>query len=217
MSADLAPKPWYVKHIWILAAIVGVLSLTIMRTCGGRKLVPLASLGQVPAFTLQDQTGATFDSKSLEGRVWVASFFFTSCKTVCPAIGRANQALAKKLSVLGDLDVRLVSFTVDPEFDTPAAMTTWGAQFDADPKRWHLLTGPRPAITAVVQGFASEMGQRETKDGIVDISHSMRLVLVAPNGNILHHFRDEPEQLDLIVDYARYLDAEHKKSQQVAP
>ena len=215
MNPELAArKPWYVKHIWILAAVVGVLSLTILRTCGGRKLVPLASLGQVPAFTLQDQTGATFDSKFLEGRVWVASFFFTSCKTVCPIIGRANQQLAKKL---GDLDVHLVSFTVDPEFDTPAAMTIWGAQFDADPKRWHLLTGPRPAITSVVQGFASEMGQRENKNGIVDISHSMRLVLVGPNGHILHHFRDEPDQLDLIVDYARYLTAEHKESQQVSP
>lgn len=212
-AGDL-PKPWYIKHIWILAAVVGVLSLTILRTCGGRKLATLPTLGNAPAFVLTAQDGAAFDSKALTGKVWIASFFFTSCRTECPIIGRSNQEVQKALA---GTDVKLLSFSVDPEFDTPERLIEWGRLFGADHARWTLLTGPRKELERVaMEGFKTAMGERitEGKGGLVEIAHTMKLILVDANGFIRYYFdAANPEAMSLIVDHARALEREFKDAE----
>ena len=88
------------------------LGLLLLGSCTKRE--PLPVLGLVPSFQLTDQSGAAYSSKALEGQVWVANFVFTRCPTICPTFTAKMATIQKKT---GD-DVRLVSFTVDPEFDT---------------------------------------------------------------------------------------------------
>lgn len=214
-SPDMAtelPRPWYLRHIWVLAAIVGVLSLTIMRTCSPRTLATLPTLGAAPSFQLTAQDGSPFDSKSLAGKVWIASFAFTSCRTECPMIGKANQAVQAALSSTG---VQLVTFTVDPEFDTPARMSEWGRQFEVDAKRWHLLTGARPELERIViDGFKTHMSDRKVEGGLVQVAHTMKLVLVDAHGLIRYYFDAEnPEAMKLIVDHAKALEREYAQHQ----
>lgn len=214
MNADTLPKPWYLKHIWVLAAIIGVLSLTILRCASSRDLTQLAQLYVVAPFTLVDQSGAAFSSNELAGKVWVASMVFTSCRTECPMIGKANQELQ---SALADFpEVRLVSFSVDPEFDTPALMNTWGQQFGADPTRWKLLTGPRKDIEAIViDGFKTHMSDRKVEGGLVQIAHTMKLILVDTNGYVRHYFdATVPKDLSLIAAYAKQYAKEAREKAQ---
>lgn len=192
------------RYIWVLAAIVGVLSLTLLKMCQSRTLQRLPVLYVMPSFELTDQGGQPFGTKQLEGKVWVASFIFTSCKVECPAIGRANTLLQEKLA---GTPVQLVSVSVDPEFDTPQALTTWGKDFGVDPARWHLLTGERAAIEKlVIEGFRSHMGDKKVEGGLVQIAHTMKLVLVDQLGGIRHYFdATDDKAVALVVDHAKAL------------
>ena len=90
----------------------------------------LDNFGVAPPFHLTAQNGQRFDSKSLEGHVWVADFFFTSCPGPCPLMSKKLGELQRQTSDLPDL--KIVSFTVDPATDTPAVLTAYGKHFNAD-------------------------------------------------------------------------------------
>lgn len=212
-TANELPKPWYIKHIWVLAAAVGVLSLTLLRLGTSHDLKPIAKLYKVPGFALVDQAGAPFSSQALDGKVWIASMVFTSCRTECPMIGTANQELQTNLEGTG---VQLVSFTVDPEFDTPELMTTWGRQFRAKPEQWKLLTGARADIEKVViDGFKTHMSDRKVEGGLVQIAHAMKLILVDADGYVRHYFDATlPKDRELIVAYAKLFEREAREAKE---
>lgn len=200
-----SPRPFW-RNPWVLAALAGVLFLTGLRACQSRKLAPLPQLGAVPAFELIDQRGQAFGSKDLENRVYLVAFFFTSCRTVCPAIVEAQR---KVNDIVGRSPlasrVRMVSISVDPEYDTPEVLTKWATKSNVDLSRWQLLTGPRAAIEAlVVGGFRTAMGTREeTSPGLIDIAHSMKLVLIDRTGQIRHYFSAQTaNDLELAAAYA---------------
>src|SRR5688572_4175937 len=73
----------------------------------------------VPPFSLVDQQGKAFTNSSLSGKVWVANFVFTRCAGPCPTMTAEMASLAQAVS---DPDVRFVSFSVDPDYDTPAVL-----------------------------------------------------------------------------------------------
>lgn len=131
---------------------------------------PLPVYWQVPAFQLTAQSGQPFDSKSLAGDIWVADFIFTNCPGPCPRL--SSQMRGVQSAVESMPDVKLVSFTVDPKNDTPAALAAYATRYKADPGRWFFLTGQQTALDTVCRnGF---------KLGDVDGSlvHSTRFVLL---------------------------------------
>jgi cytochrome oxidase Cu insertion factor (SCO1/SenC/PrrC family) len=79
---------------------------------------PLKVLGEVPPFELTDQRGHTFTRAALDGHVWVADFIYTTCQGPCPRMSSRMRAMQNATGP----DVRLVSFTVDPDHDTPPAL-----------------------------------------------------------------------------------------------
>ena len=99
-------------------------------------------------FTLTDQRGETFDSASLEGRVWLGSIFFANCPGPC---FRENQAIADLLRRIDDPALVVVSLTCDPANDTPEVLAAYAARFEADPARWKFLTGDLKLIEQVGQ------------------------------------------------------------------
>jgi protoheme IX farnesyltransferase len=120
----------------------------------------------LPEFSFTDQNGQPFSSASLRGKVWVANFIFTDCTGPCPRMS----ALFAKLQE-SDPDVRLVSFTVDPENDTPPTLAAYGKRYGAGP-RWTLLTGDGAALKNIRQE-AFKLGEMGAA-----MAHSTRLVLV---------------------------------------
>lgn len=108
---------------------------------------PLDVFGQVALFQLTDQQGQLFDSKSLIGHVWVADFIYTTCPGPCPMMSSQMHQVQERTSETPD--VKLVSFTVDPAHDTPAALLAYSKHFKADPARWSFLTGDAPRLNDV--------------------------------------------------------------------
>jgi cytochrome oxidase Cu insertion factor (SCO1/SenC/PrrC family) len=97
----------------------------------------VSSYGTVPHFQLVNQNGRPFDSAQLAGKIWIADFIYTTCPGPCPMISTRMSELQKPLE---KTDVHLVSFSVDPEKDTPDVLRGYGEKLHADPERWDFLT-----------------------------------------------------------------------------
>lgn len=173
MSAVAARDASSPRVAWTVLRALGVLAVAAVAVLAYLRFAPrpkaLAVVGHVPAFQLVDQRGAPFTDADLRGHVWVADFFFTGCSSTCPRLAARMHRLQEILDKEGrPVDVRLVSFSVDPENDPPETLAKYAASVHADPGRWSFLTGPSDAVQkAVVQGFKMT-AERE------------------PNGNVLH-------------------------------
>lgn len=150
----------------------------------------LPALGQLPAFTLTSAEGKPWDSRQVAGKVWIASFVFTTCKNSCPMLSLQMKRLAGSLP-LGD-GYALVSLTVDPDHDTPARLRDYAAAMGADDPRWTFLTGSKKDLKAlIVDGFklSAEPGDKERDErGHPDILHSSKLVLVDKHGKVRGYY-----------------------------
>lgn len=130
------------------AALVAALAFGAA-SCGEDE-PPLETLFTVPAFELTDQDGAPFGTEALRGRVWIASFLFTSCASSCPTLAAQLANVSERLAPHGER-ARIVSLTVDPEVDTPERLRAFGERFGADFSRWTFLTGAPETVRAVHQ------------------------------------------------------------------
>lgn len=136
-----------------------------------------ATRARTLSFTLTSQTGAGVTGADLSGRLHVASFVFTRCTTVCPALVRQ---LKRVQAASG---VEIVSYSVTPDLDTPAALAAFGAREGIDPARWRLLTGDRDTIYGLARQFYFADDTRLTgADG--EFLHTEKLVLVDGAGRL---------------------------------
>ena len=192
------------------AAILALSALLLALSAGGagcqKRAEPLPNLGQVGAFSLLDQNAGTVSSETLRGKVWVAAFFFTRCPTICPRITRRMRALqvaaADKAPKLA-----LVSFSVDPENDTPPVLLAYAQRFQADLKTWAFLSGDSDVIKrTVVDGFKLALdgkGDPAAENG--GIIHGSHLVLVDRALVIRGYYRsdDDEDMTRILQDAAR--------------
>lgn len=124
-------------------------------------------------FTFTDADGKPFPMKNLEGKVWAASYFFATCPGFCLQMNYEIVGIAEELH---DLDVTFVSFTVDPETDTPEELKAYAGKLKADPKQWKFLTGDAEKIREFGQGSLKMPATKE---------HNDKLVLVGPDGRVV--------------------------------
>ncbi len=89
-------------------------------------------------FRLTERSGETFYSKDMTGKVWLASFFFTSCPGICKEQNAYLNGLQNRIK---DKDVTLVSITTDPNYDSPSVLTKYANDLGADAKRWLFCNG----------------------------------------------------------------------------
>lgn len=154
-------------------------------------LLPL----QLPDFTLTNQQGQLFGLADLGGKIWVADFIFTHCPTICPTM---TLEMARLQSDFVEKPVYFVSFSVDAERDTPEVLSRYAAQYGADERRWHFLTGEKERIYQLAkEGFSLAAGHSGS-----DILHSPRFVLVTPDGELYGRYdsRSKPALLRLRRD-----------------
>jgi len=175
-------------------------ALLLLGACH-RGAANMDDFGAVPEFRLTDSAGRPFDSKSLAGKVWVADFFFTRCGSICPMMTAHMHHLQQALADVSNL--RLVSFTIDPWRDTPAALARYAAIYHASPDRWHFLTGPQPTL----QHLDRDVFRLGDVDG--SLNHSPRFVLVDANGHIRGYYdTTEQDSIPKIIADARALAGE---------
>lgn len=93
---------------------------------------------EITSFEFKDQLGKPFGSKDLRGRVWLGSFFFADCPSICV---EQNARIAQLHRRLRDRDVMIINITVTPDKDPPHRLWDYANRFEADHASWKFLTG----------------------------------------------------------------------------
>jgi cytochrome oxidase Cu insertion factor (SCO1/SenC/PrrC family) len=156
----------------------------------------LQRYGAVPDFTLTERSGNPLSLKELRGKIWIADFIYTNCTDTCPLQTAMLAKLQQEYAAFRDL--RLVSFSVDPERDSAPVLALYAEKHGADADRWYFLTGPRERLLDLIQkGFHLAVATaplRTEPDGM--IAHSPRFVLVDKQSQIRGYYDSrEPEAL----------------------
>lgn len=152
---------------------------------------PAADVTPVPAFAFTERSGRPVSDADLRGKVWVASFVFTRCSGPCPSVTGTVARLQDELRLADTPDLRLVSFTFDPDHDTPDELRKYADRFRADPDRWLFLTGPEDQLHALAKtGF--KIGVTRNDDPAAKpgekYQHTTYLAVVDRKGLIRDHF-----------------------------
>ena len=92
-------------------------------------------------FSFKNQDNKTINQNDIEGKVFVAEYFFTTCKSICPIMNEQMQRVQK--AIKGNSNVKILSFTVDPETDTVAQMKRYANTHNVVKGQWHFLTGKK--------------------------------------------------------------------------
>ena len=149
-------------------------------TVGGGSDAPpnesLPVMGQVGDFSFTDQHGKTITRKDVLGHVWVADFIFTRCSVSCIMITSIMSKLNKELS--DKPEVKLVSFSMDPEFDTPEILAKYAKVQDAESERWLFLTGSKENIYRLTREDFLQAVSEKGGSSAEPIIHSSRFVLL---------------------------------------
>jgi protein SCO1/2 len=181
---------------WSSTALVCSLAAIGLTGCAARASLPTYAV--VPDFKLTDQNDAPFDSAStLKGYVWVADFMFTSCPGPCP---RMSSQMRQVQTALTSTGVRLVSYTVDPDHDTPRVLADYASHYRAQQGVWYFLTGPVETLR-MLDRDVFKLGDI---DGSLD--HSTRFVLVDRKSQVRgFYLTSEPDAIARVIADAKSL------------
>jgi protein SCO1/2 len=180
-------------RFWLFT-ITFVFGVSIFRALTTTLPDPPATYGAVPEFLLTDQSGDAFGSEKLRGKIWVANFIFTRCTTVCPIFSGKMSELQKRTNK-ASRGLQLVSFSVDPAYDTPEVLKEYSKRFSANPWYWHFLTGPTEQVrSVVVDGMKTFMGDAAEVDAPDALMHGSHFVLIDPSMNIRGYYQVEDDK-----------------------
>ncbi len=116
------------------------------------RLQPLPVYMALPQVTLTDQDGQTFDLNQTRGKVVVLSLIYTHCPDICPLTTAKMKQIQDRLQSAGlSHQVQLVTFTVDPQRDTPQVLKRFAGVFNVDPSNWVFLTGASDQIQVLIK------------------------------------------------------------------
>ena len=145
-------------------------------------------------FDLIDQWGNKADSSLLQGKIYVADFFFTTCPTICIDMGQNFQRIQETYK--NEDRLHLVSHTVMPEIDTVEVMYAYGERMGAIKGKWHLLTGEKRELYRMARREYFAVMEQGTSFDEHDFIHTENVILVDEKKRI-RGFYDGTSDLDM--------------------
>jgi len=174
----------------LVAALFCIISLT---ACKRNEETPLAFIGpqeivgdkiiyhSIPEFKLSNQEKDSISNANLDGKVYIADFFFTTCPSICPIM--TNNMVKIQRAFKGNENFALVSHTVNPENDNEEVLKDYAAEMHADTKNWHFLTGEKEEIyQTAFSGYFANADEDELAPG--GFLHSQYFILVDKQGRV---------------------------------
>lgn len=148
-------------------------------------------------FRLINQDSTIVTNETLDGKIYVADFFFTSCRTICPVM--KTQMMRVYEAVENDPDVAIVSHTIDPEYDTVGLLHDYADRLGVKSSKWHFLTGDKDSIYYLAQTsyFVTAMEDDVEPDGFI---HSGAFLLIDKKGRIRGKYDGtKSEEVDKLI------------------
>lgn len=162
---------------------------------------------QIADFSLVAQTGVPLTRDDVIGRPHVASFIYTRCTGICPAM---VTQLAKVQKAIAGREALLVSYSVTPQDDTPEMLAAFGELRGIDPGRWKLVTGDPEQIYALARtSYFADDGRLEAGKAATDqFLHTEKVLLVDREGRLRGVYNATlPHDIDkLIADLDQLLE-----------
>ncbi|MFN8155199.1 MAG: SCO family protein [Bacteroidia bacterium] len=181
----------------------------IEKTVNG-KIVVDTLYHTVGGFSLLDTDSNRVTEKIADGKITVVDFFFSTCRTICPKM--SNQLMRVQHNYKDDQDVMILSFTVDPQTDTPSRLKAYAEKHKAIKGKWYFLTGEKQEIyeLAKTSYFLTAMEGNGGEDAFL---HSEQVVLIDKEKRIrgMYDGTDHFEVKRLIEDIAA-LENEYKEA-----
>lgn len=160
----------------------------------------------VPDFIYLTQDSTFLESKDIEDKIWIAKFFFTYCPTICPPMTSAMKEVNHELKDVSD-KVVFLSFSIDPERDTPSRLQTYISRHEIEAKNWCFLTGTESETHRLgVDGFRIHAESNNESPG--GFAHSPNFVLVDEDQHIrgVYDGLDKKDRTRLINDVRKLLE-----------
>jgi len=163
-------------------------------------------------FSFLNQEGETITSDAVKGKIYVAEYFFTTCKSICPEMNQQMQRVQNEFKFEDDL--KILSFTVDPEVDTVAQMKWYADRHGANPKQWHFLTGDKTDLYQLARRSYFVLKPAEAQnlgDAGSDFIHTNNFVLVDRQSRIRGYYDGTSEvEVSLLIHDIKLLMEEGK-------
>jgi protein SCO1/2 len=174
------------KRPVILLVFFGVLLLSfyavLMATTDFGK-VKLPVLNSVHPFSFTKQDGKQVTEKDVTGKVYVAEFFFTTCKGICPKMNRNMQSVYNELK--SEKHFLILSHTVDPETDSVAQLKKHAESLGASPENWWFLTGTKENLYRTArESYLLDDPDNSTKNITEQFLHTQFFALVDKTGRV---------------------------------
>lgn len=171
------------KGTQLLLAALAAVTLSLAGCQSRQETVEVGELPEIkasPDFSSMNFDGRTVSRRDLDGKVYIAYFFFTSCGGPCPVMNSKANVLQAEFA--GEKDFRIVGFTVDPDNDNVEQLARYAERYNAKPGVWSMLRNEKPVVAELAsKGYM--MG-----DADVPAMHSTRFALVDRKGMIRGYY-----------------------------
>ena len=201
---------WEMKSLLLCVTTCFVI-ITLLSGCAKKEEAKpfeskLATFGAVPQFRFTERSDRAMGLDDFKGKIWIADFIFTHCAGPCPLMSTEMSKLQKEFSTVANL--RFVSFSVDPERDTPEVLREYASRYEASADRWFFLTGNKEELHSLAyNGF--HIGDKDNP-----VFHSQRLILIDSYGNVRGYYDGlDAEQTARLRQELRILIDEEKQMQ----
>jgi protein SCO1/2 len=135
----------------------------------------IANKHHIADFSFTNQNGKTITQKDYEGKIYVADFFFTTCKSICPKM--TTNLVDVQKAFLDNPKVKLLSFTVMPDIDSVSVLKEYAKINGVNDSKWNLVTGDKKAIYTMARKSFLAVKQGKPEE-LYDMVHTENFVLV---------------------------------------
>ncbi|OEK09853.1 photosynthetic protein synthase II [Flavivirga aquatica] len=164
---------------------------------------------KIADFSFTNQNGKTITQKDYKNKIYVADFFFTTCRTICPIM--TNHMVEIQKEIINDDEVMLLSHSVTPEIDTVAQLKRYAKRKGVIDGKWNLVTGDKKQIYKLAR--KSYLAVKDDGDGHpFDMVHTENFMLIDKKRQIRGFYDGtNPDDIDKLLDDIEILKEEYKK------
>lgn len=166
----------------------------------------VAPISFIRPFSFTNQDGITVTEKDVAGKVFVAEYFFTTCKTICPTMNGYMKMVSEEMK--NEPDFIILSHTCDPERDSVARIKRYADSIGADPRRWIFLTGRKDSLYNMARVSYTIDDPKNNLTRIEDqFLHTQFWALVDKNGDVrkIYDGIKESEVKEMLSDAKKLL------------
>jgi protein SCO1/2 len=194
-------KAWYYISFFVVLFVVFYLAINWFIPGYGKVTYPV--LSDVKPFSFVDQNGDTITNKNVAGKVYVAEYFFTTCKGICPKLNTSLKAVYEKYKNVPGFVI--LSHSVDPVTDSVGRLKKYADSLGVDAHHWIFLTGNKDSLyTAARVSYLLD----DPKNNLTPISeqfiHTQFFALVDKTGKVRKIIdgleKKELEEMDDAID-----------------